>query len=262
MTRVTSSRLQISTPNATLRDEPADVPGDLKKIVDPIDANVAMYGQGLAVNRPAFGIAGRFYFATDQLVLYYDSGTAWTTCDGNMYTDSATFDALGVGIHNGMRVSVYFAGAGVDVLWDMIWDVDATPFKWRCAGATPHFSEVATAEASTNSAYVDLATVGPSVTIPFDGKYNIEFGAMITTDGIVTHGAFCAPVLGATPASDANSIEVLGPDTAESISVSRWLFSKTLNKADVVKLQYKQTVGGSSNFTRRWLRVIPVVINN
>lgn len=36
-----------------------------------------MFGQDLFSARPAAAIAGRFYYATDTGVLYYDNGTAW-----------------------------------------------------------------------------------------------------------------------------------------------------------------------------------------
>jgi microcystin-dependent protein len=77
MTRSTSPRYQISYVSPTLRDEPADVPGDIKRLVDAIEVS-AMYLQGTIAARPAAAIAGRLYFATNELILYYDSGTAWT----------------------------------------------------------------------------------------------------------------------------------------------------------------------------------------
>jgi microcystin-dependent protein len=78
MTRSTSPRYQISYVSPTLRDEPADVPGDIKRLVDAIEVS-AMYLQGPIASRPAAAIAGRIYFATNELILYYDDGAAWTT---------------------------------------------------------------------------------------------------------------------------------------------------------------------------------------
>lgn len=76
MTRIVSPRYQISYPSPTLRDEPADVPGDLKRLIDAIEIS-AMYGQGTFAARPPFGISGRYYWCTDHLTLYYDTGAAW-----------------------------------------------------------------------------------------------------------------------------------------------------------------------------------------
>lgn len=46
-----------------------------------LDANAAMFAQGTFNNRPAAGKAGRFYYATDNGIVYYDDGAAWRTID-------------------------------------------------------------------------------------------------------------------------------------------------------------------------------------
>ena len=42
-----------------------------------LEAKTAIYAQGAFASRPAAGTIGRFYYATDTAVLYYDDGTAW-----------------------------------------------------------------------------------------------------------------------------------------------------------------------------------------
>lgn len=42
-----------------------------------IDAQAAIDIQGTAASRPAFGVVGRYYYATDTGVLTRDTGTAW-----------------------------------------------------------------------------------------------------------------------------------------------------------------------------------------
>lgn len=42
-----------------------------------IDANVAMFLDNTMANRPAPGVVGRFFYATDTNSLWYDNGTAW-----------------------------------------------------------------------------------------------------------------------------------------------------------------------------------------
>lgn len=44
-----------------------------------LDAAAALYGQGLFNARPAAGVAGRFYFAEDTDLVYYDDGATWVT---------------------------------------------------------------------------------------------------------------------------------------------------------------------------------------
>lgn len=47
-----------------------------------IELLTAIYGQGTFSARPAAGTAGRFYFATDSKVLYYDNGSVWNEAGG------------------------------------------------------------------------------------------------------------------------------------------------------------------------------------
>jgi len=57
--------------------DPADVPTDIDKLRQALDVLSMIFGQGAASTRPAAGIAGRMFYATDEGVLYYDDGTAW-----------------------------------------------------------------------------------------------------------------------------------------------------------------------------------------
>jgi microcystin-dependent protein len=102
MTRLTSPRYGISYVDPVLRNEPADVPADMKRLVDAIEVS-AMYLQGTIAARPAAAIAGRVYYATNENILYYDTGTAWNTigpaAPGTITTaqlanDSVTADKL------------------------------------------------------------------------------------------------------------------------------------------------------------------------
>lgn len=46
-------------------------------LVDPFD--MALDGAGLLADRPSAGRAGRYYLATDESILYRDSGTGWVS---------------------------------------------------------------------------------------------------------------------------------------------------------------------------------------
>lgn len=73
-----TTRLSIPYPAGV---DPADVPLDMQQLANALDA-ANVYQQGTLASRPAFGLQGRFYFATDQGVsglLYWDTGSAWKT---------------------------------------------------------------------------------------------------------------------------------------------------------------------------------------
>lgn len=70
----TSRRFGLHAPSG---GDPADVPGDLVRLRDELDVVVLGYGQGLLSARPAPGVEGRMYYATDTGSLYYDMGAGW-----------------------------------------------------------------------------------------------------------------------------------------------------------------------------------------
>lgn len=62
--------------------EAADVPLDMKELADRADLVLAMFDQGTLAARPIStagqpGIKGRFWYATDNQLVYYDHGTGW-----------------------------------------------------------------------------------------------------------------------------------------------------------------------------------------
>lgn len=63
-----------------------------------LEANSAMFAQGTLASRPAFGKQGRFYFATDNLGTYYDTGTAWRDVQPSTLSAYATDAELASGL--------------------------------------------------------------------------------------------------------------------------------------------------------------------
>jgi len=68
-------------PYPELEGSVADVPADIKALADSLDG-VAMDDSGTFAARPKStaespGKKGRYYFATDQNILYRDTGTSW-----------------------------------------------------------------------------------------------------------------------------------------------------------------------------------------
>lgn len=47
--------------------------------IETVDRSVALFATGSAFDRPAAGITGRFYFASDTKKLYFDTGSEWLT---------------------------------------------------------------------------------------------------------------------------------------------------------------------------------------
>jgi len=67
-------RFQILYPEA---NQSNDVPRDIRQAVEKIDGLIMAELRGVLSQRPAAGIAGRYYQATDSSQLFRDNGTAW-----------------------------------------------------------------------------------------------------------------------------------------------------------------------------------------
>jgi hypothetical protein len=79
---LTSSRRGIVYPNPT-RVDTADVPRDFLAVINALEIDV-IYGQGTLAARPAFGLQGRIYEATDQTpkLFFWDNGAGWDAMGG------------------------------------------------------------------------------------------------------------------------------------------------------------------------------------
>lgn len=69
-----TARLALPVP---LEADTPDVPRDIGALADRLDLIAAFDLQGLAAARPAAGVRGRYYWATDTEVLSRDTGAAW-----------------------------------------------------------------------------------------------------------------------------------------------------------------------------------------
>jgi microcystin-dependent protein len=76
----TTTRLQLPYP---VPADNVDVPRDVKALTDRLDPIAAVFAAGAVGARPAAGTAGRFYFATDTSILYFDTGSAWVALNAD-----------------------------------------------------------------------------------------------------------------------------------------------------------------------------------
>jgi hypothetical protein len=63
-------------------DDPADGPDAFNDLTDYLDPIATVYAQGTLAARPAAGVVGRLYWATDTRTLFYDDASAWRPVSG------------------------------------------------------------------------------------------------------------------------------------------------------------------------------------
>jgi len=133
-------------------------------------------------------------------------------------------------------------------------------YKWECVGGSPIYANVDTQESITNTSYADLATVGPQITVPRAGVYEITHGAHAQCAS--GNFAVVSPKLGAAAVALADGAFMYAASGAAEAGVSHKPSLKTLNANDVVKLQYSSlSASAVAYFRYRWLSIRPVRVS-
>jgi len=148
----------------------------------------------------------------------------------------------------------YAVDATNSINWVLRWRSAVSRWEWE--GGSDIEVAIDTAQNATTGAYQDLATVGPSYTVPRAGRYRCVFEAQIGT-GAGAQTPTLGLAVNGTVATD-DEVQVTVPVNAYQYPVSR-MRSKTLAANDVVKVMYKAQLNPAS-FARRTLRIRPVYL--
>jgi len=131
--------------------------------------------------------------------------------------------------------------------------------RWEFLGGPPLRSIVDAQESSSASAYVDLATVGPSITVPYAGEYDILFGTSIILPGTSNNGgAMSARV--ASGADDYIAYFYLLSGNSAYATVSRTKRA-TAAASDSIVAKYYSNNSQTISFFERFLEVRPVTLS-
>lgn len=156
---------------------------------------------------------------------------------------------------------IYVADATKGVLWHLKYNLgSASAYKWEFIGGSSLDAFVQTSEATTSTSYVDLATVGPSVTLALAGDYALEYGFGAFAGANQTLDMDGSPRIAATAASDLDLafISAVGTGSSASGSISTRRVKTAIAASSLVKLQYKLSSAGTGTFHRRWLKATPI----
>ena len=148
---------------------------------------------------------------------------------------------------------VYAADSTNGVYWLLQYDASGT-YPWKFIGGAPTYHEILTGQQTTSTSFVDLATVGPTLTAPLAGDYSVAFGVSLwKADG---NYSVAAIKIGAATAS-ANDAIVNHATNGGRSSGSR-VMTRTLAANDVVKVQYRVDAGTAGDFASRFLNITPI----
>lgn len=158
---------------------------------------------------------------------------------------------------DGMTVDVV-VDAAAGVIWTLRYNAgSASAYKWEYKGGSALHSAVQTRETGSMVSYDNLTTVGPSITLPLPGDYDISDGFFGTRNGSSATGISMSYAIGGTGASSNDEVYVgWGSNAGPSGSVAR--IARKLALA-AVSLVTKYNVGASSaDAGARWISATPI----
>lgn len=161
--------------------------------------------------------------------------------------------------HDGDRI-LYWAratatGAFADVRWPLIYDALST--YWYPEGAAdPMITEVDTAETTVSTAYANLATVGPRLTIPLRGDYHFLYGGLAINSNAGEVAAISLEWGAGPTALDVDNALELGA-AGGGASVSRPRAQTISANGQIVTSKYRVTAG-TGTFSKRFLNARPL----
>lgn len=150
----------------------------------------------------------------------------------------------------------YIADSTNGIVWRFLYrSASESSYKWEFIGGPPMSAEVLTLESTASTSYVDLATAGPTVTVPLDGDYLYQFNFRAWNTAV--QGNVAALKLGAAATSDDDSA-FISSEVALAVNQTGKIRRVTgLAASAALKLQYK-TASGTASFLQRNLHVWPI----
>jgi hypothetical protein len=137
-------------------------------------------------------------------------------------------------------------------------------YKWEFIGGVAASSEIAAGQAFSSSTYIDVATVGPQLTLPRAGDYICEFGCTVQQGQAAATAVYVALKRGAAATSDNDSAALDLAATSIVPNLATFMRALRANGAaatDVYKLQYRNSAGGAVTASNRWLTIVPVRVS-
>lgn len=247
---------RLALPRIIGADTPV-VPRDHNALADRLEAVVALFDHGLLADLPTSspgspGIVDRYYWVTDFSALLRDNGIGWEW----VTWPRVLLTALPAGPVDGQEIT-YQAEVGVN--WRFRYNASGGTYKWEFVGGPALLKEVATQEDHSGppTTYSDLTTVGPDVTVPLAGIFDVTPGAvMLPRDTSATRYMAMSYAIGATAASDLDGIQ--GNSNAGmpwGVAASRTRRKTFASSGVLLRAKYK---GDEARFVARTLSILPV----
>jgi hypothetical protein len=162
---------------------------------------------------------------------------------------------------------IFAADATNGVYWHLTYDGLGT-YPWKYIGGPSLFNVVETDQAvtpATGYTWSDLATVGPSVTLPLAGDYDVAWGARMWNNTNAGSPLMAISFDGAAPVFSSEAMWPYNNGTGVAVAPggawqgSRFIRRTVTTSGQIARAKYSSASGGTtSNFQSRWLTAAPV----
>jgi hypothetical protein len=150
----------------------------------------------------------------------------------------------------------YYTGIS-GIYWHFVYDSSEATYKWKFVGGPPAMHIVTPGEATSSSSYVDLTTVGPTITLARAGEYNAYFGCGYFGSASTLSGAFGLKIGAAAVDTNSDEAGFIVPSAVNPQMPGMHQALFVAAASDVIKMQYKSPSTNSDTFSRRKLTIIP-----
>ena len=238
-----------------------DVPGDIQALAEALD-NAPLYDQGPYSSMGA-ATRGKLFRSSEDGLLHVSDGSTWGAV-GKV----PVVTGLPGSPADGQEV-LYVANSTTREKWHLRYDSGKSgSYKWEALSAVALENEVADGVGVTATTYAGSGSIGPSVTLPLAGVYDVMLGASMyvnAPDALAGYMSF--RVASGTPLdADALRVENIGfstinvPEPWAQVQGARTM-RRTL-ASGVLSVQYRvgfdETYPGTLYVANRSLRALPL----
>ena len=151
--------------------------------------------------------------------------------------------------------------ADVGAVWHLRYRAaSASTYKWEFVGGGSLGHAIATQETTSSGTYTDVATVGPVVTLPLAGDYEITIGVEVSSSSAAGGGntSFSVSGAAASTATDTDGIQIITGANANVPESSSTTTQKTGLTAAAVTMRYRFALAGTAKFGKRKISITPI----
>jgi hypothetical protein len=156
----------------------------------------------------------------------------------------------------------FIADATNGVRWRLRYNAySASAYKWEMVGGSDLLGEVVADQGFSSTTYVDLGTVGPDITVPLAGDYDLTVGATFYSGAANVNGLMSFTGTGldnnVTP-MDVRSTSFCPPGAFVGDSKNNRQRLRGLTAGALLRAKYRLGAATASDFRNRYLNLRPV----